>query len=83
MIVCLGILPSAYVLIFKPENREMPYYPIEQLNTNSTPIFMVAYFTEIIEGTFGPTVIFAVDFSIMSIIAQLSAQLRLLQFSLK
>lgn len=79
----LGVLPTLYRLIFNSEERTMPFFPVEQIDLSANYRFVIAYFSEVILGTFGPTAIFAVDFSIMSVVAQLAAQLRLLQLSIR
>lgn len=83
LIIALGILPSCYWLLFNYEHRAMPFFPIEYLDLSKKPSFVMAYFSQVIEGTFGPAAIIGVDFSIMAIIAQTSAQLRLLQYSMR
>lgn len=78
-----GVLPTLYRLIFHPAKRTMPFFYVEQIDLSTDYRFILAYIAEVILGTFGPTAIFAVDFSITSIVAQLTAQLKLLQFLIR
>lgn len=79
-----GIAPNCLNRFFKPEEEwYLPFYPLSLVEVSGSPRFELAYGFELFGMISICIVIHAVDFTIISVIAQLGAQLKVLQLSMR